>query len=293
MPGARVIINAALTGAVPTRSDTPHVPITPAEIAADAARVCALGAAMVHIHARDAEGRPTWRKEVFGEIVQRIRERCGDVVIVATTTGRGGLTLEQRLDVLSLRGDARPDMASLTMGSLNFMNDHAVSPPDVIRRLLGTMLESGVRPECEIFDMGMADFTRHLHEKGLLPAPLYANLLLGSLGTMAATPANLVHLAAALPPGAVWAGAGIGRFAFLVHGLALAMGAHVRAGIEDSLYMDEAKRELATNEALVRRVRDVARVMGRELAPPAEARCLLGLSSADPSAGETQSAAAH
>jgi len=273
----RLIINAALTGVVPTKADNPSVPLTPREIAADALRVYRLGASMVHIHARDEDGLPTPRKEVFREIFARIRDACPDIVIVATTSGRRTRGLEERLEVLGLTGPDRPDMASLTLGSLNFSKEPSVNSPEAIQTLLATMLEAGVRPELEIFEPGMANYARLLVNRGLVGGRLYANIILGSLGTAAATPQDLLHIVSGLPEEVVWAATGVGRFAFGMQCAAMALGGHVRVGLEDSLYLDEDKAEPATNESLVGRVVRVAEALGRPLATPQEVRQILEL----------------
>ncbi|HWQ24352.1 MAG TPA: 3-keto-5-aminohexanoate cleavage protein [Gaiellaceae bacterium] len=273
-----LIVNAALTGMVPTKEDNPNVPVTPEEIAEDAARCRRAGAAIVHLHARDEHGRPTWRADVYAEIVRRVRERCPDVVVCVSTSGRLWNEFEKRAEVLDLDGELKPEMASLTLGSLNFPRQASVNDPDMIRRLAERMHERGIVPELEVFDLGMVDYATYLLERGVLHPPLYFNLLLGSLGTVSATPFNLALLARALPPGATWAGAGIGRFQLLVNSLAVASGGHVRVGLEDNLWLDPGKRQPASNLALVERLVALARLLGREVATPAQARQLIGLS---------------
>jgi uncharacterized protein (DUF849 family) len=277
MISEKLIINVALTGIVPTKSENPDVPITPQEIAEDTKKVCDLGASIVHIHARDNSGHPSPKKEVYAEIIGRIRERCDDIIITVSTSGRKTKTLEERMDVLELEDDFKPDMASLTLGSLNFKDDCGINSPETIHSLLRRMNDSGIKPELEIFDTGMANFAKYLFRKGDLRGRCYSNLILGSLGTMAATPKNLVHLVDEIPRDVIWGASGVGRFAFAVQCLSISMGGHVRVGIEDSTYMDKDKRELATNEKLVLRARRVAESMGREIATPKEVREILNL----------------
>ncbi len=273
----KLIINAALTGIIPTKERNPHVPLTPKEIADDTKRVYEVGASIVHIHARDNEGRHSHKKEIYKEIIGRIRDVCDDIVITVSTSGRIIKTLGDRMEVLELTGDFKPDMASLTLGSMNFIDGYSVNDPITIISFLKKMNLSGIRPELEIFDCGMANYAKYLVKKGLLDDLCYCNLILGSLGTMAATPANLVHLINELPENFVWAATGVGRFAFNIQCLSIAMGGHVRVGIEDSMFMDKDKKELATNEKLVSRVRKVAEAMGREIATPNEVRKILNL----------------
>ena len=269
----RLIINAALTGNVPTKAQNPYVPITAEEIVEDCERCVAAGAAIVHLHARDADGRPTYRAEVYAEILAGVRERCPDVIVCLTTSGRVHPEFEQRAEVLELE----PDLASLTLGSLNFPTQASVNEPETIRRLAERMYERGIVPELEVFDFGMVDYAKYLIEREILRPPFYFNLLLGSLGTLSATPFNLAALVQTLPEGSTWSAAGIGRFQFFVNTMAVAMGGHVRVGIEDSLYLDPEKQRLASNVELVRRIAGVATATERDVASPDEARGLIGL----------------
>ncbi len=267
---------------VPTKADNPSVPVTPEEIADDAQRCYELGASILHLHARDEEGRPTYRREVYAEIVAGVRERCPDAIVCVSTSGRVFKTFEERSAVLDLDGPLKPEMASLTLGSLNFPRQASVNEPDMIRRLAERMKERGIVPELEVFDWGMVDYARYLIERGVLEPPFYFNILLGSLGTLAATPLRLAALVESLPEGSTWAGAGIGRYQLAVNGLAIAMGGHVRVGLEDNLWMDAAKTRPATNAALVERVATIARAHERDVATPAQARRLIGLGEARP-----------
>jgi 3-keto-5-aminohexanoate cleavage enzyme len=273
----KLIVNLACTGMVPTREDSPHVPLTPAEIAEDCGRCYDAGASILHVHARDPEGRATWRPEVYREVILRVRRRCPGVIVCASTSGRVYNRFEERSAVLDLEGDARPDMASLTLGSLNFPKQASVNEPAVICALAEKMQARGIVPELEVFDLGMIDFAGYLIRKGILRPPFYFNLLLGSLGTLAATPFRLATLAGSLPPETTWSGGGIGRYQFPMNAMAVAMGGHVRVGLEDCLFMDAQKRRPATNLELVARVTRVAASVERQVASPAEARQIIGL----------------
>lgn len=278
MADRKLTINAALTGIVFNKHDTPHIPLHPEEIAADARKVCALGASILHVHARDPDGRPSCDPAIFREIILRIREACGkEVIITATTSGRKEKDIERRMDVLNLEDDCKPDMASLTLGSMNFIREASINTPDSIRRLAETMKQRGIKPELEIFDYGMAHYAGFLQKKGILEKNAYANLLLGSLGTVPAHPKHITGLVEMLREDTTWAATGIGRFAFEMQRQAISMGGNVRVGLEDGMYMDAEKTELATNEKLVARLCTVARAMGREISSPVETRARLGL----------------
>jgi 3-keto-5-aminohexanoate cleavage enzyme len=231
----------------------------------------------VHLHARTADGTPTHEPEAFADIIRRVRLACDDVIICVTTSGRRTPDFERRSQVLDLDGDVKPEMASLTLGSLNFPKQASISEPETIRRLAEKMNERGIVPELEIFDFGMVDYAKFLIRQEVLRPPFYANLLLGSLGTLSASPFNLATLVASLPEGTIWAAAGIGRFEFWVNTMAITMGGHVRVGLEDNLFMDSDKSVPATNEALVQRLVRLAEAAGREVAKPHEARALIGL----------------
>jgi len=271
----KLIINAAITGMVPQKSDNPQVPLTIDEIAEDCHRCYQAGAAIFHLHARDKEGNPTYKREVYQEIVRKVRAQCPDAIICVSTSGRLFKTFEQRSQVLELEGDLKPDMASLTLGSLNFPKGASVNEPAMIRALAEKMSERGIIPELEVFDLGMLDYAKYLIQKNILRAPLYFNLMLGSLGTLSATPLHLATLVQSLPPNATWGTTGIGRFQFFVNSMAVVMGGHVRVGLEDNLYYDTQR--LASNAGLIERIVNLAKAAEREIATPAQAREIIGL----------------
>lgn len=270
-----LIINLAPTGMVPARSDTPHVPLTPDEVAADVRRCRDAGASIVHLHPRDATGEPTQSPGRAAEFIGAVRAEVPDIVVCITTSGRRQPEFESRAAVLDLDGPVRPEMASLTLGSLNFPKQASVNAPETIQGLAARMRERGIVPEWEVFDFGMLDYAAYLRDRGLLGDPVYVNLLLGSLGTLAATPLNLALLVERLPSGATWAATGIGRFQLAVNQQAIAMGGHVRVGLEDNIWFDDARTDLATNPRLVERLVRIARAMGREPATPDDVRTRL------------------
>jgi 3-keto-5-aminohexanoate cleavage enzyme len=276
-PYSPLIINVCPTGMVPMKADNPSVPVAPAEVVDDAARVIEAGASMIHVHAREADGTPTWKPEVFQRIIEGIRAIDPDVVVIATTSGRTFTAFEQRSAVLELDGDAKPDMASLTLGSLNFPQSASVNAPDVVCQLATRMRDRGIKPELEVFELGMLNFAFHLQRRGLLDSCCYVNFLLGSLGTAPARVLDLCNLVREVPKDWVWAGTGIGRFQLPINMAAMIMGGNVRVGLEDNLFFDAGKTRLATNLALVERLVRIAGEMGRTVATPRQARERLGL----------------
>ncbi|KAB2837408.1 3-keto-5-aminohexanoate cleavage protein, partial [bacterium] len=226
-----VLITCALVGAELTREQAPYLPLTPDEIAISAAEANAAGAAIVHLHVRDARGRPTCSEEIFRETIQKIRERC-DVIVQVSTGGAIGDSDEDRMRPL----EAGPEMASLTTGSVNFGDEVFLNPRPFVAALARRMKERGVKPEIEVFDAAMLEAGLALAEQGLIASPLHFDLVLGVPGALAATERNLDFLIAGIPPGATWSAAAIGRHQFPTAKLALEKGGHVRVGMEDNIY---------------------------------------------------------
>jgi 3-keto-5-aminohexanoate cleavage enzyme len=276
-PYSPLIINAAITGMVPRRARVPDLPVTPDQIIEDVRSCFAAGATIVHLHARAPDESPEWRREAYEAFIPEIRASCPGIVVCVTTSGRTFGDIAKRADVLKLEGEARPDMASLTLGSLNFRDVASVNSPESIRTLATFMAQAGIRPELEIFDTGMAYLAHVLRDEGLLPTPMYANLLLGSVNTAPAQMRDLAHLIDALPAEAVWAAAGIGAFQLAMNALAVFAGGHVRTGLEDNPYFDHATRSRASNSQLVRRIADLAATAGRPISTTAQTRAALGL----------------
>lgn len=275
--GRPLILNLAPTGMVPTKDMTPHVPVTCDEVVEEAAACRELGVSIVHVHARDESGRPTHRAEYFAPIVEGIRAINPELVVCVTCSGRMVSDLSARAEVLGLSGDAKPDMASLTLGSNNFPKEASVNSPDVIRGLAEEMRAQGIKPELEAFEPGMVAFGSRLVKEGLLEPPCYVNILLGNLGTSPLEPGVLGAFLALVPDDWAWALAGLGRYQLDANLLAIAAGGHVRVGIEDNIWWDRGRTRLATNRALVERLVAAAELAERPIATPAETRTLLGL----------------
>lgn len=267
-----VPIVLAPTGMIPTKAMTPHVPITPAEIADDVSAAVALGISAVHLHARDEAGAPTWERDVYADIITRVRERHPDLVINVSTSGRNFSELEKRADVLALDGDIKPEVASLTMSSLNFLDCPSVNAPEIIRALATIMRDRGIVPELEIFDLGMINFAHVLQREGILIGEFPANIFLGNIAGIQATPSELGLAVDRLPAAAHWNGAGLGDAQTSATMMALAAGGGVRVGLEDGIFLDHRREELATNAALVERVHQSIQLLGRRVMTPAEYR---------------------
>jgi uncharacterized protein (DUF849 family) len=262
----------APTGMVPTRALTPHVPLTPDEIARDVAAAADIGITSVHLHARDADGEPTWEREVYARIVGAVRSAAPDVVINVSTSGRTWSELERRADVLALDDDLKPELASLTLSSLNFVTQASVNAPETVRGLARIMLERGIVPELEIFDLGMVNMAHVLRKEGLLPTPVVANLFFGNVAGMQALLPEVGLAVERLPEGVLWSGAGLGDYQLTAQALSVAAGGGVRVGLEDGIWFDRARSTLATNPMLVERVHQLLAVHQRSAMKPAELR---------------------
>jgi 3-keto-5-aminohexanoate cleavage enzyme len=265
----------APTGMVPTRAHSPHVPLTPAEVARDVAAAAAIGITSVHVHARDADGAPDWSRETYARFVSAIRDVAPEVLINVSTSGRNWSDLERRADCLALEGDLKPDLASLTLSSLNFIGQASMNPPDVIRNLARIMGERGIVPELEVFDLGMVNMIAVLRKEGSVRDPAVVNLFVGNIAGAQATLSALGLMVSGLPEGALWSGAGLGDFQVRAHAMSLASGGGVRAGLEDGLYLDARRETLATNPQLVERAHEMGRLLGRTAMTPAEFRARL------------------
>ncbi len=271
------IINAALTGMVPGKSDSPHVPISVEEIADDAKAAEEAGAAIVHLHPRDNNGRPTSDPDTYRKLIAAVRERCPDLIICASCSGRIEQDGERRVVPLTFEGDLKPELASLTCGSMNFARQASLNAPDTIVELARRMQDNGIKPEIEVFEPGMINYACYLVNKGILEEPLYCNILLGNLGTSRGTGLDLSYMVNCLPDGTTWSAAGIGRYQLPVTTMALAMGGGVRVGLEDNLYYDCRTKTLATNTMLIERVVRIGHELGRRPATPQETREMIGL----------------
>jgi len=267
----KLIITAAMVGAEVTRQENPNLPFTPEEIAQAAEEAWKAGASIIHLHVRDEQGKATQSAAVFREAADRISRRC-DVIIQVSTGGGVGMTAEERIQSLTLN----PEMATLTTGTVNFGDGVFYNPPKDIETFARAMKERGVKPEIEVFDVGMIGGALALVKKGLVQPPLHYDFVMGVPGGIPGTPRDLLHLVESLPAGSTWSVAGIGRAELPLGVMAIIMGGHVRVGFEDNVYY--SKGVLAeSNAQLVARIVRLARELGREVATPNEARAILGL----------------
>ncbi len=299
-----VIITAAITGAMTVPAQSPHIPVTVDEIATSAIAAAEAGAAIVHVHVREEDGRPSARPELFAELLAKL-DGSTDAIVQVTTGGGVGMTIEERARALSR---FRPEMATLNAGSFNFAlhpvaeritewrhdweAEYLESSRDYVFRntfkdleyMCAAMRENGVKPQLEVYDVGHLYNIRHLLDRGLLDPPLDIQLVMGVLGAIAPRPQELLHLterARDLLGEHSWSVAGIGyRGQFRMAAMALAMGGNVRVGLEDNLRLSPTQMA-PSNAALVAKAVRLAGELDRPAADPDQARRLLGIVTAD------------
>lgn len=276
----KVIITAALTGAMTPKELNPNIPLTPEEIAKDAYECWKAGAAVVHLHMRDDEGLGTMDKEKFKKTVELIRayEDC-DVIINLTTSGDSRASDEERMAHLTY---TKPyiEMASYDAGSFNWMPGGVfTNSPQFLNKLGILMSENDIKPEFEIFDTGMMGIVDYYKKKEVLKGRSHYQFVLGVLGGMEASVENLLILKNKLPKDATWSAFGIGKGHLPIMYATLALGGHIRVGLEDNVYY--RKGELASNVSLVERAVRAVENFGKEVASPREAREILGLKQLD------------
>jgi len=267
-----LIITCAPVGAEVMPDQTPYLPVTPERLGETARAIREAGASIIHVHCRNDDGSNTHDVARFRQAYEAIRAQS-DLIVQFSTGGAIGMTPDERAAPLQLH----PEMATLTCGTVNFGDDVFENSFPIMRGILAKMHEFGVRPELEIFDKGHLANARRLAKEGLLTFPQHVDLVLGVPGGLEATVQNLTDLVDDLPPECTWSVAGIGRQQLPMALAAIAMGGHVRVGIEDNIYY--SKGRLARNEELVARVARIAEEAGRPVATPEQAREILGLTS--------------
>jgi uncharacterized protein (DUF849 family) len=289
------IVTCALTGAGDTVGRSPHVPVTPEQIAASAVEAANAGAAVVHIHVRNIEtGGPSREVALYAEVVRRIKDSGVDVVINLTAGMGGDLVIDQEDPLKPIDGtdlvnandrlphveELLPDICTLDCGSLNFGEGSQlyISTPDMLRIGAKRIQELGVKPELEIFDTGHLWFASKMVEEGLIDAPPLFQLCMGIPYGAPAEPNLLQAMVQLLPAGAQWASFAIGRNQMPWVAQSVLLGGHVRVGLEDNLYLGKGVK--ATNGQLVERAVGIVEDLGATIATPDRARELLKLKAA-------------
>jgi len=270
----KLIITAAITGSRISRETAPYIPIAPEEIVQSAIECWEAGAAMVHIHVRDPQtGLGTQDMELFRQVVDALRDKT-DLILCLTTSGIPGRNLpaEERLAPLGLK----PEVASFDAGSINLGGSVFMNSPEFLQQAAEKMRAAGVKPELEIFELGMLLTCLRMRDEGKLDEPLHFQLVLGTPWGAPATPRSLIYLHDYIPADATWSVIGIGKGHLPMSMMAMVMGGHIRVGMEDNIYY--SRGVLAkTNAQFVERIVRLAREYGREVATPDEARRILKL----------------
>ncbi|MGV3526282.1 MAG: 3-keto-5-aminohexanoate cleavage protein [Candidatus Sericytochromatia bacterium] len=258
---SKIFINFCPTGMIPTKATTPFVPITPSEIIEQTHEAYELGISIAHLHARLDNEEPTHKAEVYHQIVEGLRQHCPDLILCLSTSGRNVSDFEKRSEVIELR----PDMCSLTLSSLNFMQGASVNSPQTIVALLEKMLAYGVHPELECFDLGMVNYGRYLQQRFQLEGPCYWNVILGNIAGAQPSFSQMGALLEAIPAGDYVSLGGVGRHQLECNALAIAKGLGVRVGLEDNLWWDAERTQLASNLQLVKRIHQLMEIQGKRL----------------------------
>jgi len=269
-----VVIGVAITGAVPRKKDSPAVPVTPAEQVESTHEAFEAGATLVHIHVRNPDESPSSAPELYAQVQEGVRKHCPGMIVQFSTGGRGR-EQAQRGAMLYLK----PDMASLATGSVNFPTGIYENAPDFVEALAKSMLDYGIRPEIEVFDLAMLYNAANLVKKGLVPERPHVQFVLGVPNALPARRSVFDFLRAEIAdvlPGATWVAAGVGRYQWEVNQWCLETGGHCRTGLEDNLRI-APDRLAASNAELVQKIVDACARYDRRPATATEARRLLGL----------------
>jgi len=263
---------------VPTKKMTPHVPITPNEIIKEVLNSVKYGVSIVHLHARDPKtGLPTYKKEVYAKIIKGIRKKNKEIILCASTSGRNFNEFNKRSAVMDLKGDAKPDMASLTLSSLNFPRVASVNSPEMIMKLAAKMKANNIKPELEVFDIGMVNYAKYLIKKKLIEPPYYFNIILGNIANAQADFTSLGHIIKELPEDSYYSLGGIGNSQYKMNCYGVLSEGGIRIGLEDNIFFDSDRKKLASNEDFLKRIKNFAKLSDRKIAKPKEARKILGI----------------
>ncbi|WP_167616502.1 3-keto-5-aminohexanoate cleavage protein [Maribellus sediminis] len=256
----KIIVNFCPTGMVPNKRETPHVPISVAEIVEQVHEAYELGITITHLHARDDNAIPTYRKSVYRNIFESVRKHCPDLVICGSTSGRNFPEFEKRSEVIELK----PDMCSLTLSSLNFPKQSSLNAPDIIQALVVKMNEYGVKPELECFDLGMINYGKYLIKKQLIEGRSYWNLIFGNIAGMQAVESHFKLALADIPQDDYVGFGGIGGYQLPTFEWAILNDVGVRGGLEDNIWWNKEKNELATNIQLIKHIHTLIKGEGKE-----------------------------
>jgi 3-dehydrocarnitine:acetyl-CoA trimethylamine transferase len=290
-PRDKVIITCAVTGNLTTPEQTPHLPITPEQIAEACLGAADAGAAIVHIHVRDPlTGRPSMLLDHYVDVVQRIRARNPELILNITTGPGGrfvparddpkvaaeGTTLmvpEKRVEHIAV---LRPNICTLDLNTMNSGREVVINTPGNVRRMAKVIAEAGVKPEIELFDSGDIALMRDLLADGTLQGPVLCSFVMGVRYGFQPSPETVLYARDQLPNDAEFTAIGIGKAAFTTVAQCYLAGGHVRVGLEDSVYLSRG-RLAASNAEMVAKARRIVEDLGGTIATVEEARSIVGL----------------
>lgn len=262
----KTIINFCPTGMIPSKELNSSVPISINEIIEQTHQAYEIGITLVHLHARDSNGIPTYKKHTYAKIIEGIRQYCPGLILCCSTSGRNTPGFEKRSEVI----DLQPDMCSLTLSSLNFTNTASINSPETINRLLEKMIDYGVRPELECFDLGMINYGKYLLKKKMIDDKCLWNLIFGNIAGFQAELDQVSSAINYIPSDHYISLGGIGRSQLKVNSLAVAMGYGVRVGLEDNNWFDNNRTVKADNIMLIKRIHQMIEINQKELMTSAE-----------------------
>lgn len=279
----KLILSCALTGAATSRAQCPHIPYTPKELGEETKRAVDAGASIVHIHAREDNGTPSWRTQVFLDIKEEVRKRCPNVII-NFSTGAIGVPIETRIQHIP---HSKPDMAAFNMGSMNYaiyskrqkqfyFSGIFENSFQIMQQVVKEFNAAGTCPEMECFDTGHIRNVEPLRDMGLIPDNACYSLVMGVLGGIAATPQNLMHQISLVPEGSFWQTIVISRMQWRLAAIAAGVGGNFRVGLEDNFYLPNGVMAKSNGE-LVEAGATLARSIGREVASIEETREMLNI----------------
>lgn len=250
----KIIINFCPNGAIPTKELTPYVPISENEIIEQVHEAYQLGITIVHLHARNEDETPSWKKTKYFKIFEGIKKYCPELIICGTTSGRNFSEFEKRSEVIELS----PDMASLTLSSVNFVNQTGINQPDIIVRLIEKMNKYNVIPELEVFDIGAINYGNYLIKKGIINSKLYWNIILGNINGLQVDLSHISNAVRDIPSDSVISLGGIGsKNQLMANSIAISSGMGVRVGIEDNIWYNVEKTKLSTNLDFIKRIHNI------------------------------------
>jgi uncharacterized protein (DUF849 family) len=256
-----LIINFTPTGMIPTKKMTPYVPVSQNEIIEAVHEAYNIGITLVHLHVREKDESPSYKASIYEKVIEGIKKHCKDLVICVSLSGRSHKGFKQRSEVIELQ----PDMASLTLGSLNSPKVVIQNSPCMIQKLALKMKEYGVKPELEAFDSGMVNYAKYLIKKNILSPPYYFNLIFGMISNVQSDPSYVGLLIRDLPDNSLWSLGGVGNDQLKINTLSIAYGGGVRVGLEDNIYYDYKRSKLATNFELLKRVHVISEIFQRKI----------------------------